>query len=251
MSTLSDQDTQDMIEMLQTMLRDIRQGNEAFRLEVSSRLDSMISRMDSMCSARQLVDRHRSRSSRMPSPVFSPIRDIPRELSNTYHGLMSPISETPSVSVSVSTSVETSSVDYSGCSGHTSSPYEEGEFEDICIMMSECLDEEENIRNCEQSPTSESSPFDTDATSDFSDSESPIASDNRYDYVSDSDLILSIPSYDEEGVEYYLSPSDSEEQDIKSYHSVSTTSSDQFYQYYFSDDDENASFDDDCPEPQS
>ena len=119
-------------------------------------------------------------------------------------------------------------------------------------MMSECLDEEENIRNCEQSPTSESSPIDTDATSDFSDSESPIASDNRYDYVSDSDLILSIPSYDEEGVEYYLSPSDSEEQDIKSYHSVSTTSSDQFYQYYFSDDDdENASFDDDCPEPQS
>jgi hypothetical protein len=237
------------MEILQTMRR-----------ELNSRMDSVIIRMDSRPSDRQLVDRQRSKSSRMPSPVFSPIRDVPRELSNTYprqiftSDLTLSITETSSVSSSVSTSVETSVLDCSGgCSGAVYHPYEEGEFEDICVQIYEHLDEQDNLLKSEEFSTPESSFGDHDTTSDGSDtaSESSIlCTDNRYDSVSDSDLMLSIPSYDEEGVEYYLSPSDSEEQEIKSHCSVSTSSSDQYYQYcYPDDDDENASFDDDCPEP--
>jgi len=234
------------------MFRDmLRQESEWF----IARIDRMEQRMDSMQERLTGVGHQRSRSHRMSNSMFSPIRDVPRELSNTYFRhvptpalTQSAVAENPLVSASVSDSVETPIIDYSGCSGSTSNPYEEGEFEDICVMISEHLDEED-ILKCEESPTSESSLDNPDTTSGVSDSNSPIASDNRYDSVSDSDLILSIPSYDEEDVEYYLTPSDSEEQDIKSYYSVSTTSSDQYYQYCFSDDDdENASFDDDCPE---
>ena len=110
-------------------------------------------------------------------------------------------------------------------------------------------EESTNVNEDEGAADSYSEPTcdDYDSDLEFYDCE---GMNDSYDPASDSDVISSNPSYDEEDVEYLIPPSDSEEIDeMKSLPSVSTTSSDQYYTYYFSDDDDaNACFDDDCPE---